>query len=590
MFSCIQNILQATPVTVDTTKQIYDGFRLPITYVDPVHVHSLTPQVSADLELVTDISGNGTVMYDHILKPKHVFAKNMIGEWNKQFTTHVPFLRDSQVVLENMSEYSDRMGENRVKCERVMEIWKDTKEDLHFLEKYNFIEWDAFKHLNHSQGFLQTLSVINMSSPIISFIMPIIFFLFPFVLLKIQGVPITFSTYIVVLKDVAKHHFIGSVIHNIQSISWDKLIYLMVTAGLYMLQIYQNYTACIRFYKNMNRINEHLCEMQSYLDHSILSMDVFVRLNSSLDTYTNFCTRTMEHSNVLKRFKDELATIQPFQAGFSKVNEIGYMLKCFYKLHSDSEYEASLRYSIGFEGFMDNLSGLHGNLIDGTIACAKFGTDNKCIMKQQYYPVYAGGKHVKNNCDLEKNIIITGPNASGKTTVLKTTILNIIFTQQFGVGFYQSCELTPYSFIHSYLNIPDTSGRDSLFQAESRRCKDIIDVINLPANVGARHFCIFDELYSGTNPYEATRAAQAFLTYLSDKPNVDFVLTTHYVSVCKKLRHSDKIKNYKMNVEMDGDKITYTYKMKPGISRVKGGILILEEMNYPREIIDMIRA
>jgi DNA mismatch repair ATPase MutS len=140
------------------------------------------------------------------------------------------------------------------------------------------------------------------------------------------------------------------------------------------------------------------------------------------------------------------------------------------------------------------------------------------------------------------------------------------------------------------LNIPDTSGRDSLFQAESRRCKDIIDVINLPANAGARHFCIFDELYSGTNPYEATRAAQAFLTYLSDKPNVDFVLTTHYVSVCKKLRHSDKIKNYKMNVEMDGDKITYTYKMRPGISRVKGGILILEEMNYPREIIDMIRA
>jgi DNA mismatch repair ATPase MutS len=54
------------------------------------------------------------------------------------------------------------------------------------------------------------------------------------------------------------------------------------------------------------------------------------------------------------------------------------------------------------------------------------------------------------------------------------------------------------------LNIPDSSGRDSLFQAESRRCKEIIDIINKDKT--HRHFCIFDELFSGTNPVETTKA------------------------------------------------------------------------------------
>jgi hypothetical protein len=590
MFSCIQNILLASPVVVDKSKNIHDGFKLPISYVDPKFVHSLSPQVSADLELASDISGNGTVMYDHILQPENTFAKGMIVEWNKQFTTHVPFLIDSQSVLKSMPDYIQKVGSSTADCDKVMGIWKDTKEDVHFLEKYNYIEWDILKHLNNSNTFLQTVSIINMSSPVLSLIIPIIFFIFPFVLLKIQGVPITFSTYIVVLKDVAKNHFIGSMINNIQSISWDKLMYILVTAGLYMLQIYQNYTACVRFYSNVNRINTRLCDMQAYLDHSIKSMDAFVDTNHHLPTYSTFCNTTRQRCDTLKQFRDELASIQPFTAGFSKIAEIGHMLKCFYKLHSDADYEDSLRYSIGFEGFVNNLIGIHRNLSDGIISYAEFSMDDsRCDFHQQFYPAYAKSDHVKNNCSLDRNIILTGPNASGKTTILKTTALNIIFTQQFGVGFYKSCVLTPYSFIHSYLNIPDTSGRDSLFQAESRRCKDIIDIIDNPTNVGARHFCIFDELYSGTNPSEAIISAYAFLTYLSNKPAVEFMLTTHYVAICKKLKKSKRIANYKMSVKLTDSNIQYTYKMREGVSKVRGGVLILEEMNYPKEILDMIR-
>ena len=96
-----------------------------------------------------------------------------------------------------------------------------------------------------------------------------------------------------------------------------------------------------------------------------------------------------------------------------------------------------------------------------------------------------------------------------------------------GVGFYKSATINPYKYIHCYLNIPDTSGRDSLFQSESRKCKQILEKIDKQSQ-DIRHFCLFDELYSGTNPYEAISSATSYLKYISKYDNVSFILTTHF--------------------------------------------------------------
>ena len=84
---------------------------------------------------------------------------------------------------------------------------------------------------------------------------------------------------------------------------------------------------------------------------------------------------------------------------------------------------------------------------------------------------------------MKKNIILTGPNAAGKTTLLKSSIINLLFIQQIGYGYFKSAEVTPFDYIHSYINIPDTSSRDSLFQAEARRCKEIINVVKENAQI-----------------------------------------------------------------------------------------------------------
>ena len=112
-----------------------------------------------------------------------------------------------------------------------------------------------------------------------------------------------------------------------------------------------------------------------------------------------------------------------------------------------------------------------------------------------------------------------------------------------------------------------------------------------PYETGNRHFCIFDELYSGTNPEEAIVAGQAFIDYLSRFSNVNFILTTHYFKICSNCKSRDRIQNYKMNVVVDnnGD-FTYTYKIRKGISRIKGGIKVLKDLGYPQAILDSFKT
>ena len=312
-------------------------------------------------------------------------------------------------------------------------------------------------------------------------------------------------------------------------------------------------------------------------------------MNSQHSTYKNFCTLSSCHSDKLKDIYNEIKDIAPFKPKISKIAEIGYLLKSFYHLHTNAEYENSLRYSAGFNGFVSNLRGVRENTISKNVNLATFNNKNT-TMNGLYYPALVQEKHVKNSCSFDKNIIITGPNASGKTTFLKSASINIILSQQFGVGFYDECSINPYTHIHSYLNIPDTSARDSLFQAESRRCKDIIDIINENNDTSKhRHFCIFDELYSGTNPTEAAQAGKAFLKYLSRYSNVSFMLTTHYLSICKHLKRSSRIQNYKMDVNvLDDGNHEYKYKLKKGISRIKGAIRVLKDLEYPIEILNDI--
>jgi len=581
-------------------------FQLPIEYLDPSTLYPLQSTVVNDLELVSIITEdkNTACLYNNLFLPKHEFAKKTVKKWQHHITTNTDFLKESQQIIHSLGTYQASVIKDPydLSYSELTEIWNDIKEDPYFLERYSYMEIDMLKSANTIPAFLQAVSVINMGSPVLSFFIPFIMFLMPFILIKIQGHPITFDIYLTVLKEISRNHFIGKIIStasgsNGEGINLQNMVYLLGIMGLYIYQIYQNWLSCTRFYKNIHKINTNISILKNYLRYSITSMESFSAIISDKPTYRPFMTRLQARLHGLKRLSILLSSIEPFSPSFSKIGEIGNLLSCYYQIYSVPEYYESLAYSFEFEGYINNLLGVYENIMVGRIAYATYIHSNSedeprnLVIKDQYYPALLTD-YVVNDIVLDKNMTITGPNAAGKTTYLKTTVINIIYSQQVGAGFYSACSIEPYTHIHSYLNIPDTSGRDSLFQAESRRCKEILGSILQNHRSNNHHFCIFDELYSGTNPGEATKSAYAFLSYLSKMENVDFILTTHYIDMCERFESEKNplIENWKMDVDIcEGGDLEYQYTISKGISKVQGAIKVLRDMEYPSEIIDTIQ-
>ena len=186
-------------------------------------------------------------------------------------------------------------------------------------------------------------------------------------------------------------------------------------------------------------------------------------------------------------------------------------MKYFYNIYNDIDLVGSLYYSFSFNGYLKNLDAIKNYTNKNILNKCSFNDTNTNIKDTYYIGLLNDNSNniIKNNIDFNKNILISGPNASGKTTILKSCLFNIIISQQIGYGFYSDANIRIYDYIHCYINIPDTNDRDSLFQAEARKCKKIIDSIK--ENTNAKHFCVFDEIFSGTNP---TDAVESGLNYL----------------------------------------------------------------------------
>jgi hypothetical protein len=640
LFPHLYKTLDVSAGSTTETTPLHNGFKLPIEYIAPARRFSIPTTVIADLELVNltengigggcgggggDGSGNSPPpirepLYYHLLQPTNEFSKGLVGEWTKYFTNDVEFLKQTQFILKTpnirppTAEGCSAAPAPAPAPAAMLDIWREVKYDTNFVEKYNYIDWKPIEFLNNSEIFLHVLSLYNVVSPALSLLLPVILLIVPFFILKIRGIPITFSLYLEILKDIARHNIIGKTLSQIANkMSFENIVYVGVSLLLYVLQTYQNTICCIRFYHNTHKIRDYLRTTNDFLKHSIAQMTHFVEIaGSGAPAYVEFCAATKKHVEVLATFSTQLT--ESAETSLCR-GGIGKMMKLFYQLHKNPEYENSIQYAIGFEGYILHLEGIRNNISRGFVSMCKFQSPPRrhrrrhtrptaaphrsTTFRQQYYPSLKDENPVKNTVELNKNITITGPNASGKTTILKTTILNILFTQQFGCGFYsEGSRIEPYTHIHSYLNIPDTSGRESLFQAEAMRCKEILNAISSAGAGEARHFCIFDELYSGTNPVEAVKTARAFLRYLSKYENVHFMITTHYIDICAGAgagaagattpTPARETKNAQMYVEEDEDtgKLTYKYKLINGISNIHGAAKVLEAMEYPKELLE----
>jgi hypothetical protein len=572
-------------------ESINNIFKIPICYNDKVK--KLNDIVITDLELVKPINEDDKSIYDNIFKPSNKLSNKVIEQFASYYTTDTEYLKKNQDLIKSLHSKELNTIRNKhtfssFEINDTVSLWEEIKSETGFCEKYLYIDWSFAKDLNNNASFLQIMSIYNIASPILSLCLPIFVLIVPFIIIKIRGIELTIKQYIEILKTIIANHSIFKVFTQFHEVNTSEKIYLLISSAFYLFSIYQNILVCVRFYSNMQKIHTYLSKFKHYLAYTLDIIDYYSFKTNELTNYIKFKSCLDNNRNVLVKLFNELNIITPFSFSLNKIGEIGRIMHCFYQLYDNEEYNNALIYSFGFNGYFDIITQTSLHVEENRLIPTNFKDKiTKPLFKKMYYPKFINEEAtniVKNNCNLNKNMIISGPNASGKTTTLKSALINIILSQQIGFGCFDSLKMTPFDNIHCYLNIPDTSGRDSLFQAEARRCKEIIDCIDKKND--ETHFCIFDELYSGTNPEEAVVSASAFMKYIVKNNNVTCLLTTHYVKLCKKLTKNKRIKNYNMKTVKQNDNFEYTYLLEEGISNIKGGLKVLKDMNYPQEILD----
>uniref|UniRef100_A0A6C0D6N8 DNA mismatch repair proteins mutS family domain-containing protein n=1 Tax=viral metagenome TaxID=1070528 RepID=A0A6C0D6N8_9ZZZZ len=600
------------------TKDKYsDAFKLPIEYLDTNSLFVINNNIINDLELVKvnpaanpsypsdatnannllDISNANNANYNlyyHVFDPKTIFEKNIINKWSKYYTNNKEFLSETQDLIKNYSplkkvdfDLNPTICKNTTfynNCEQIIY-------DNGFTSNYQYIDMPILHKFNNNSIVLQALSIYNLSTPVISLAIPILFMLLPFFIIKLQGHKITLNLYFNHLRTVFSNHIIGKLFSSLSETNLTNKIYIFFSFGFYVFQLYLNINGCIKYFRNIKYMHNILQDVKLYITDTLKSYEHFLSFTKDYVHYKLFNERITKNIAIFKSYLCELRKLTPYSLKINKLFELGQLMKCFYYLNRNDSFIRSLYFSFGFNGYVKNIESLQKYISNKVMNYCTYNNNKPTKFDNAYFANLNSIetdekpklKIVKNSYKLDKNIIITGPNASGKTTLLKSTLFNILLCQQIGCGFFDGASIKIYDYIHCYINIPDTGGRDSLYQAEARQCKNILQLIE--NNKDKNHFCVFDELYSGTNPDEAITSAYGYLNHLNKLKNIDYMLTTHYNKLCKKLTKQNN--NFYMNVKTNSsrDDFEYTYKIKKGISKVKGALKVLKDLEYPDTII-----
>lgn len=541
-----------------------------------IETHTLAGPVMDDLELISKGSETSASLADVLFPQCSTNARTMWDTMAGTFSSDRQYLSDTQTVLKNY-QYDQTLSWNE--SDSYFELHRPLAENTAFETQYQYLDLDFVKWANHNPVVCQLLVLANYTAPVLNTLLPFISVLIIMIVRYLRDGTISFSDFRTIIWETLGKRIAGF----ISAPTLTGKLYGLFIAAMYFTNIYANVRSCIKFKKSFIEIEGYLDATHAMLSASLAECERQVEAMDQLKTYEPYCDHLSEHFDSLSNAKDSMdkALSKP---GGKRSN--GPMYTAFYRFVMDPILVATCHIGTKILAYGEILSRMCGHVSNGTMNYCKYSSTRHTQIKDFRHPIMPPDTSINNTVSLDKNISITGPNASGKTTVIKAVLINSLLSQQFGVGAYRSAKIRVAKGFHSYLNVPDTADRDSLFQAEARRCKMILDTLE---NSTGYHLCLFDELYSGTNPYEATGATIAYLSHVAESyPNVRFLLTTHLVDVCHRLKASNK--NMMMEGSIKDDIYCPTYKLKDGVSTVKSGYIVLKDLGYPMDIIKRLNS
>ncbi len=237
-----------------------------------------------------------------------------------------------------------------------------------------------------------------------------------------------------------------------------------------------------------------------------------------------------------------------------KINEINELYKSLAKI------DMELGIAIAYEDLKDK-------------CIVEFTDKYEFIGEKIHNPIlYYRGNSVANSFDFKESILLTGSNASGKSTFLRTFGINLILAMSLGFAFGEKFTL-PKKNIYSAIDIKDSieSGK-SYFMAETSAIKRMID--------NEDGIYILDEIFKGTNTIDRISAALFTLKYLSKRGFV--IAATHDIELT---RLAEGFKNYHFEENIKDGDIFFDYKLKEDYAKTRNAIEILKINDYPEEIV-----
>ena len=222
--------------------------------------------------------------------------------------------------------------------------------------------------------------------------------------------------------------------------------------------------------------------------------------------------------------------------------------------------------------------------------CPKLTNGNDLIIKGGRHPVIenqlaVGEKYIANDVSLNREeqqiIMITGPNMSGKSALLRQTALIVILAQMGSFVPAQEVSMGIVDKIFTRVGASDNiSLGESTFMVEMNESAAILN------NITESSLVLLDEIGRGTSTYDGISIAWAIAEYLHQHPAKPKTLfATHYHELNEMTQTFERIKNFNVSVKELKDSVLFLRKLTPGGSAHSFGIHVAKMAGMPKTVL-----
>ncbi|WP_066026514.1 MutS-related protein [Enterococcus mundtii] len=215
-------------------------------------------------------------------------------------------------------------------------------------------------------------------------------------------------------------------------------------------------------------------------------------------------------------------------------------------------------------------------------SCQPVLAEGGIIAEDTYHPLIA--EAVVNPIDWQQNTLVTGSNASGKSTYVKSIAINCILAQTIQTALAESFTIQPGHVLTSMAIEDNLFEGDSYFVSEIKSIKRLLQQVETKE----RCYCFVDEILKGTNTIERIASSAAIVNWLSDFPSLAFV-ATHDIELTEILKKDCANVHFEEQVTPEKG-ISFDFKLKQGPAKTRNAIALLDVLKYPTAIVKEAQA